>query len=92
VLSKRIFFPWKHRRESPDQLLKTPWQRFARLQRTAARLAEGRGQPRSVYKFSSNKACTTWTANLNREKLTCVPTDADQVVLARNLTAKASPT
>ncbi|MBC7367007.1 MAG: hypothetical protein H7343_09395 [Undibacterium sp.] len=48
------------------QLRQTPWQRFARLQRTAARLAEGRGQPKGVFKFASNEACTTWTANLNR--------------------------
>jgi hypothetical protein len=50
------------------QLRKTPWQRFARLQRTAARLAEGRGQPKGVFKFSSNEACSTWTASLNRKK------------------------
>ncbi len=48
------------------QLHKTPWQRFARLQRTAARLARGRGQPKGVFRFSSNEACTAWTANLNR--------------------------
>jgi predicted mannosyl-3-phosphoglycerate phosphatase (HAD superfamily) len=48
------------------QLQKTPWQRFARLQRTAARLAQGRGQPKGVFRFSSNEACTAWTANLNR--------------------------
>ena len=50
------------------QLHKTPWQRFARLQRTAARLAQGRGQPKGVFKFASNEACTTWTASLNRTK------------------------
>jgi hypothetical protein len=48
------------------QLDKTPWQRFARLQRTAAKLARGRGQPKGVYRFSSNEACNTWTASLNR--------------------------
>jgi len=48
------------------QLHKTPWQRFARLQRTAAKLAHGRGQPKGVFRFSSNEACTTWTAKLNR--------------------------
>ncbi|MBK9989210.1 MAG: hypothetical protein IPP19_00350 [Verrucomicrobia bacterium] len=48
------------------QLNKTPWQRFARLQRTAAQLAKGRGQPKGVYRFATNEACTTWTANLNR--------------------------
>ena len=48
------------------QLHKTPWERFARLQRTAARLAQGRGQPKGVFRFATNEACTTWTANLNR--------------------------
>ena len=47
-------------------LQKTPWQRFARLQRTAAQLARGRGQPKGVFKFASNEACTAWTANLTR--------------------------
>ena len=48
------------------QLQKTPWDRFVRLQQTAARLARGRGQPKGVFKFASHEACTTWTANLNR--------------------------
>ena len=48
------------------QLQKTPWQRFARLQRMAAQLAGGRGQPKGVFRFSSNDACNAWTANLNR--------------------------
>jgi hypothetical protein len=48
------------------QLRKTPWQRFARLQRTAATLARGRGQPKGVFRFSSHEACDAWTANLNR--------------------------
>jgi hypothetical protein len=48
------------------QLQKTPWQRFVRLQRTAARLAQGRGQPKGVFRFATNEACETWTANLNR--------------------------
>jgi hypothetical protein len=39
-------------------LQKTPWQRFARLQRTAAQLAQGRGQPKGVFKFASHEACT----------------------------------
>ena len=47
-------------------LHKTPWQRFVRLQRTAARLAQGRGQPKGVFRFSSHEACASWTANLNR--------------------------
>lgn len=49
------------------QLHKTPWQRFARLQRTVAQLARGRGQPKGVFRFSSNEACSAWTASLNRE-------------------------
>jgi hypothetical protein len=48
------------------QLRKTAWQRFARLQRTAARLARGRGQPKGVFRFASNEACDAWTASLNR--------------------------
>lgn len=48
------------------QLRKTPWQRFARLQRTAAKLARGRGQPKGVFRFESNEACEAWTASLNR--------------------------
>jgi len=48
------------------QLRKTAWERFARLQRTAAQLAKGRGQPKGVVRFSSNEACDAWTANLNR--------------------------
>jgi hypothetical protein len=48
------------------QLKKTSWQRFARLQRTAAQLARGRGQPKGIFRFASNEACATWTANLNR--------------------------
>ncbi|MCX6940893.1 MAG: hypothetical protein NTX09_09165 [Verrucomicrobia bacterium] len=47
-------------------LQKTPWQRFARLQRTAAQLARGHGQAKGAFKFASNEACTAWTANLNR--------------------------
>lgn len=49
------------------QLQKTPWQRFARLQRTAASLARGRGQPKGVFRFASNEACTAWTTSLNRQ-------------------------
>jgi len=50
------------------QLHKTPWQRFVRLQRTAAKLALGRGQPKGVFRFATNEACDTWTANLNRHE------------------------
>jgi hypothetical protein len=48
------------------QLRKTPWQRFVRLQRMAAKLARGRGQPKGVFRFASNEACTAWTESLNR--------------------------
>ncbi len=48
------------------KLQKTPWQRFIRLQITAARLARGRGQPKGVFRFATNEACSQWTANLNR--------------------------
>jgi hypothetical protein len=48
------------------RLHKTPWQRFARLQRTSGQLARGRGQPKGVFRFATNEACSTWTANLNR--------------------------
>jgi len=47
---------------------KTPWQRFVRLQRTAARLALGRGQPKGVFRFATNEECSQWTANLNRNE------------------------
>ncbi|MCX6938839.1 MAG: hypothetical protein NTU80_13295 [Verrucomicrobia bacterium] len=50
------------------QLRKTPWERFARLQRTTAQLTKGKGQPKGVFRFSSNEACDTWTANLNRDR------------------------
>ena len=49
------------------QLHKTPWQRFVRLQRTAAQLTKGRGQPKGVFRFASNEACDAWTENLNRQ-------------------------
>jgi len=48
------------------KLNKTPWQSFVRLQRTAARRALGRGQPKGVFRFTTNEACSQWTANLNR--------------------------
>jgi hypothetical protein len=48
------------------KLTKTPWQRFARLQRSASRLSMGRGQPKGVFRFATNEACSQWTANLNR--------------------------
>ena len=48
------------------QLRKTPWQRFVRLQATAALLAKGKGQPKGVYRFSSHEECAQWTASRNR--------------------------
>lgn len=48
------------------KLKKTPWQRFERMQLTAARLAKGRGQPKGVFRFATYEACAQWTANLNR--------------------------
>jgi hypothetical protein len=50
------------------QLRKTPWERFARLQRTAARLTQGKRQPKGVFRFSSHEACDAWTANLDRDR------------------------
>ena len=48
------------------RLKKTPWQRFVRLQQTAAKLAKGKGQPKGVFRFSSHEECGTWTKNLKR--------------------------
>jgi hypothetical protein len=45
------------------QLRKTPWQRFVRLQATAALLAKGKGQPKGVYRFTSHEECAQWTVN-----------------------------
>lgn len=45
------------------QLRKTPWQRFARLQATAALLAKGRGQRKGVFRFASHEECAQWTAS-----------------------------
>ena len=41
----------------------TPWQRFVRLQRTAALLAKGKGQPRGIYRFASHEECAQWKAS-----------------------------
>ena len=46
------------------RLKKTPWQRFVRLQQTAAKLAKGKGQPKGVFRFSSHEECEAWTKNL----------------------------
>ena len=48
------------------QLRKTAWQRFARLQATAALLARGKGQPKGVYRFASHEECAQWTASQRR--------------------------
>jgi len=45
------------------QLKKTPWQRFVRLQATAALLSKGKGQPKGVYRFASHEECEQWTAS-----------------------------
>lgn len=45
------------------QLRKTPWQRFARLQATAALLAKGKGQRKGVFRFASHEECAQWTAS-----------------------------
>lgn len=45
------------------QLHKTPWQRFARLQATAALLAKGKGQRKGVFRFASHEECAQWTAS-----------------------------
>jgi len=50
------------------QVRKSPWERFTRLQRTAAKLAHGRGQPKGVFLFTSHEACNEWTASLNRRQ------------------------
>ncbi|HRG56117.1 MAG TPA: hypothetical protein PLG56_08765 [Lacunisphaera sp.] len=45
------------------RLHKTPWQRFVRLQATAALLAKGRGQPKGVFRFTSHEECARWIAS-----------------------------
>jgi hypothetical protein len=42
------------------RLRRTPWQRFVRLQQTAAQLAAGKGQPKGVYRFASYEECAAW--------------------------------
>ena len=48
------------------QIRKTPWQRFVRLQATAALLAKGKGQPKGVYRFTSHEECAQWTSKLRK--------------------------
>lgn len=48
------------------RLQRSPWQRFIRVQRTAMKLAKGKGQPKGVYRFSSYEECAAWEANLKR--------------------------
>jgi hypothetical protein len=43
------------------QLRASPWQRFCKLQRTTAKLAGRRGQPKGVYRFASYQECAEWT-------------------------------
>ena len=45
------------------ELRKTPWQRFVRLQATAALLAKGKGQRKGVFRFNSHEECARWTAD-----------------------------
>jgi len=45
------------------QLRKTPWQRFARLQATAALLANGKGRRKGVFRFATHEECDQWTAS-----------------------------
>jgi hypothetical protein len=44
------------------RLRATPWERFARLQRTTAKLLIGHGQPKGVFRFASHEECNLWTA------------------------------
>ena len=48
------------------RLKQTPWARFGRLQRAAARLARNRGQPKGVYRFATHEECAAWTAKQSR--------------------------
>lgn len=48
------------------RLKATPWQRFVRLQKTAAKLARGKGQPKGVFRFRTIQECEQWTANNRR--------------------------
>jgi hypothetical protein len=48
------------------QLRTTPWQRFEKVQRIAAKLAKGAGQPKGVYRFASPEECTAWTSRKTR--------------------------
>jgi hypothetical protein len=59
------------------RLRRTPWQRFARLQRSVAQLARGRGQPKGIFKFTSHADCTAWTASLNQNGKYPVSVDRD---------------
>jgi hypothetical protein len=44
------------------RLKQAPWPRFARLQRTTAKLTAGKGQPKGVFRFASHEECEPWTA------------------------------
>ncbi|MBA4138559.1 MAG: hypothetical protein C0518_14735 [Opitutus sp.] len=40
---------------------RTAWERFVRLQATAALLAQKKGQPKGVFRFRSHEECDQWT-------------------------------
>jgi hypothetical protein len=48
------------------RLHRTPWQRFVRLQQTAAQLAVGKGQPKGIYRFACYEECSVWAKSRNR--------------------------
>lgn len=52
------------------------WDRFDRLQRTAARLLQRADAPRGVYRFESHAEAEAWTLNrsLNRPARPSAPT------------------
>jgi hypothetical protein len=66
VLAKEAIFMEAPQMKTVGRLRLTPWQRFVRLQRIAAQLAAGKGQPKGVYRFASSKECAAWTAGRKR--------------------------
>jgi hypothetical protein len=60
IISKQAIFMKTLPMRIVGQLRQTPWQRFIRLQRTAAQLAAGKGQPKGVYRFASYEECAAW--------------------------------
>ena len=57
------------------KLRKPPWQRFVRLQRTAAQLARGRGQPKGVFRFATHEDLVSPARELNRLGVSYVVVD-----------------